>query len=198
MKATRYIHVFFLSVLLHFAYSTAACECPELPRLNKEYAETYQLIFKGAVKTVGTCNKVNKAHFIVHELFKGSSPKEIDVYFDCTGDCAMSFNPGETWIIYANYAQLGKPDISFCSRSRKQVDNEVQVQANFIPSDLSFGQELEWLQTNLDAQAFLETNNNADFSHKNELPTPEKAIVLVAISFAGMLILYFVIRKFMK
>jgi hypothetical protein len=198
MGLQQYIRIACLFVLLNFSFSVLACECPEVQKLDKTYTNSYELIFKGAVKSVEPCKEVGKAHFIVHELFKGDSPKEIIVYFDCTGDCAMNFNAGETWIIYANYAQLGKPDVSFCSRSRKQIDNEVEIQSGFVPSDLSFGQELEWLQVNLGAQALLKENNNADFSHRNELPTPKKTIILIVISFVAMMVLYFVIKRFMK
>jgi hypothetical protein len=198
MRLLHYIRITCLCVLLSCSFSTIACECPEVQKLDKAYSDSYKLIFKGAVKSIEPCKEVGKVRFIVHELYKGDSPQEIDVYFDCSGDCAMNFNAGETWIIYANYAQLGKPDVSFCSRSRKQIDNEIQVQQDFVPTDLSFGQELEWLQTNLGTKNMLAVNNNADFSHRNELPTPKKTIILIVISFVAMMGLYLAIKKFMK
>lgn len=92
------------------------------------------------------CNEINKAHFLVQELYLGTSTSEIDVYFDCTGDCKMTFNPGETWIIYASLARIGKPKVSICSRSRKLVDNEMKLATNFIASDLNFNEECLWLR----------------------------------------------------
>ncbi len=195
----RIIRIILVVLFLHTFYSTNACECPPTPRLDKTYTEGYSFIFKGAVKSVTPCKEgIAKAHFILQELYKGKSPKEIDVYFDCGKDCPMAFNAGETWIIYSNYAQVGKPDVSFCSRSRKMVDNEVQIQTDFIPSDYSFQQEAEWLKTNLGTHEVLKENSNAFLSHRNELPSRSKALLLVGISLGGVLLLYFVFKKFIK
>ena len=189
----------FLFLFLNLFYCIHACECPPVPKLDKNYTESYKLIFKGAVKSVTPCNdEIAKAHFLLQELYKGQSPKEIDVYFDCGVDCEMNFSAGQTWIIYGNYAQMGKPDVNFCSRSRKLVDNEVKLYTDYIPSDYSFEQEAEWLRSNLGLQAFLEENNNALLSHRNELPSKSNALLLVGLSLVGLLLLYFLFNKFVK
>lgn len=162
------------------------------------YTDGFDLIFRGSVKSIGTCNELNKAKFLVQDLYKGSSPREIEVLFDCSSDCAMNFAVGETWIIYSNYAQVGKPDVNMCSRSRKMIDNEIKIFTDYIPSDLSFNDEAEWLLKNLGRHDFLKENENEGLSHKNELPSPQRAIVLVAVSLAGMLLLYFILKRFLK
>ncbi len=193
------IRIILVILFLHTFHFTNACDCPSTPRLEKTYIEEYAFIFKGSVKSITPCNDgIAKVHFVLQELYKGKSPKEIDVYFDCGKECPMNFYAGETWIIYSNYAQVGKPDVSLCSRSRKLVDNEVQVQTNFIPSDYSFEQEAEWLRTNLGIQAFLKENNGAMLSHRNELPSRSNALLLIGISLAGVLLIYFVFKKFIK
>jgi len=193
------IRIILLVLFLHTFYNSNACDCPPAPRLDKTYTEGYALIFKGSVKSVTPCkDAISKAHFVLQELYKGKSTKEIDVYFDCGKDCPMVFNAGETWIIYSNYAQVGKPDVSLCSRSRKLVDNEVQIQSNYIPSDYSFGQEAEWLRTNLGTHEVLKENSNAFLSHRNELPSRSNALLLIGISLGGLLLLYYVFKKFIK
>ncbi|MDP2388457.1 MAG: hypothetical protein Q8M29_18935 [Bacteroidota bacterium] len=196
MQLVKYI---FLFLFLNMFYCISACNCPPAPRLDKVYTNGYAFIFKGAVKSVTPCKEgIAKSHFIVQELYKGKSPKEIDVYFDCGKECPMNFSAGETWIIYSNYAQVGKPDVSLCSRSRKLVDNEIQIQTNFIPSDYSFQQEVEWLRTNLGTHEVLKENANAFLSHRNELPSRSNALLLIGISLGSLLLLYFVFKKFIK
>lgn len=195
MKAAAKI---LLIILLQLGFAAWACECPELPRLTTEYTSGIDLVFKGSVQNITECRDgLAKAHFMLQALYKGTSPKGIDVYFDCE-KCPMNFNVGETWIIYANYAQVGKPDVNFCSRSKKLVDNEIEIKTQFIPSDYSFSEEAEWLQKNLGTHAFMEGNNKADFQHKNELPTPQRALVLIAVSLTGMLLVFFVVKKLLK
>ena len=180
-------------------YCINACDCPPTPKLDKTYTDGYAFIFKGGVKSVTQCNDgIAKAHFVLQELYKGKSTKEIDVYFDCGKDCPMSFNAGETWIIYSNYAQVGKPDVSLCSRSRKLVDNEIRIQTDFVPTDYSFEQEAEWLRTSLGLQGFLKENDSSMLSHRNELPSRSNALLLIGISLGGLLLLYFVFKKFIK
>lgn len=190
-------HIVLIVLIIGF-FRSNACDCPPTPKLDEAYTENYTLIFRGSVVSVGECKELSKAHFKILDLFKGKSPKEIDVLFDCSGPCAMNFNPGETWLIYAGFAQVGKPSLSICSRSRKQIDNEIEVKTTFIPTDLSFNEEIEWLAKNLGRQALLETNNNADLSHKNTLPDPKQSIILVIASFAGLLLIYFIIKKLIK
>lgn len=193
---TKYFSIIVLS--LFCSLKSIACDCPVVPKLNEAYLKDYQLIFRGSVKSVGECNQLNKVHFVIQELYKGDSPKEIDVLFDCSSDCKMSFYPGETWIIYANFAQVGKPKVEICSRSRKLVDNEIKLSTKFIATDFNFNEECTWLKTNIGLKNFLEENENSKLSHRNQLPDRTSQLILIACSLGGLLLVYFLIKKFLK
>lgn len=194
---TKYtISIFILAVLCFV--NSFACDCPAVAKLDAAYVKEHKLVFRGSVKSVGECDEINKAHFLVQELYLGDCTSEIDVFFDCTGDCKMMLNPGETWIIYATMAQMGKPKINICSRSRKLVDNEIKLATNFIASDLNFNEECAWLRENIGTKEFIEKNENSDLQHRNELPTKSKSLILIAISFVGLISLYFLLNKFLK
>ncbi len=185
-------------MLLLLARQAWSCQCPPLPKLNLNYCETYELIFKGVLTKLGNCKDVNKAHFKLNELYKGISPEEIDVYYDCSSDCAMSFSEGEEWIIYANYAQLGKPKTNFCSRSRKYIANENKLQTEYVNTDISFDQEKEFLTSNFGLHHFLKSNTNAELSHQNIKPGSLMSIVLILASIATFVLFYYLFNKYMK
>ena len=191
----------FMLVLFVIALSplrSYACKCAALPKLDVDYCKYYDLIFKGVVVSLGKCNEINKAHFKLNELYKGVSPEEIDVYFDCSSDCAMNFNVGEEWIIYSNYIQLGKPKIDFCSRCRKRIQNENILETEFIHTDITYSQEQEFLMSKLGLHHFLLTTNNSELSHQNIKPNRLTTIILLTISISVFVVFYYLFKKFIK
>ena len=192
----KYVGLFLL--FLFNSFFSFSCECPALPKLDLNYCNGYEFIFKGTVVSVGKCNEINKARFKLNELYRGVSPEEIDVYFDCSSNCAMNFIVGEEWIIYSNYAQLGKPKVNFCSRSRKYIQNENKIQTEYVNTDITFDKEKNFLTENFGLHHFLRTNNNADFSHQNLRPDSLGVIILILISIAGFVVFYYLFNKFSK
>lgn len=185
-------------LVLSFSKPVFSCDCPNLPKLTSEYTNKYNLIFRGTVQKVSNCNEINHATFQIQELYKGESKKEIEIYFDCSSDCKINFNVGETWIIYANYIQLNKPKVELCSRSRKLVDNEIKVATNFIASDLGFNEECDWLKQNLGIKTInLEDNIKTVDTHRNQLPEKEFSLVLIIISLFFFLALIFFLKKYL-
>ena len=185
-------------LVLSFSKPVFSCDCPNFPKLTSEYTNKYNLIFRGTVQKVSKCNEINHATFQIQELYKGQSKKEIEIYFDCSSDCKMNFNVGETWIIYANYIQLNKPKVELCSRSRKLVDNEIKVATNFIASDLGFNEECDWLKQNLGIKTInLEDNIKTVDTHRNQLPEKEFSLVLIIISLFFFLALIFFLKKYL-
>jgi len=185
-------------LVLSFSKPVFSCDCPNLPKLTSEYTNKYNLIFRGTVQKVSNCNEINHATFQIQELYKGESKKEIEIYFDCSSDCKINFNVGETWIIYANYIQLNKPKVELCSRSRKLVDNEIKVATNFIASDLGFNEECDWLKQNLGIKTInLEDNIKTVDTHRNQLPEKEFSLVLIIISLFFFLVLIFFLKKYL-
>jgi hypothetical protein len=110
------------------------------PALDKKYCEVYQVIFEGKVDSVSTCMEgYSRAWFTVEGLYKGESQIQNEIRFDCGSDCQMSFQKGETWIIYGQYYKYGRLAVDFCSRCRKQF---VQGDDYFTPlNHMSYTEE---------------------------------------------------------
>ena len=195
----KILNRFLFLLLLTFTESAFSCDCPSIPKLTSEYCKQYNLIFRGTVQKVATCNEINHATFLIQELYKGQSKREIELYFDCSSDCKMNFNAGETWIVYANFIQLNKPKVELCSRSRKLVDNEIKVATNFIASDLGFNEECDWLKQNLGIKTINPDDKIKTIdTHRNQLPEKEFSLTLILISFIFFLILILIINKKLK
>jgi hypothetical protein len=187
--------VFFL---LGFSFRPLACDCPALPAANENYFNKFELIFKGKVISVGECKDVGSARVKLSQLFKGMCTEEVDIYFDCSTDCMMSFAPGEEWIFYANFFQHGKPRVEFCSRSRKFNANENRNNAEFVSSDLSFQEENELLKSQLGLHHFLKENENASLTHQNQRPSGTTTIILVISSIVVLIVFYYLFTKYFK
>jgi hypothetical protein len=198
IKTKSFNHFLFI-LLLVISTPIIACECPSLPKLTPDYCKQFKLIFRGTVQKVAQCNEINHATFKIQELYKGQSKNELELYFDCSGDCKLNFNPGETWIIYANYVQLNKPKVDFCSRSRKLVDNEIKVATNFVASDLRFNEECDWLKENLGIQKIaVEDSFQTIDTHRNQLPESSFSLTLIIISLIVFSIIILIVKKFLK
>lgn len=187
--------------MLHAAslISQDACTCKESELLfTGNYIKQHALIFRGKTVSVEKGEDFAKAHFIVSQLFKGSCPKEITVYFDKKSECGLKMAAGEDWLIYANFKQLQKPFVEYCSRSRKNVVNtNKNVEIQYIKSDLSVDAESEKLVTQLGAQKFA-AQSEEDNRHSNVIPNFTQRIVLILASIVGFVLIYFLLNKFLK
>lgn len=179
--------------------SQSTCTCQENELLFTEnYIKQHALIFRGKTVLVEKGGDFAKAHFVVSQLFKGSCPKEITVYFDKRSECSLKMAAGEDWLIYANFKQLQKPFVEYCSRSRKNVVNtNKNVEVQYIKSDLSVDAESEKLAMQLGAQKFA-AQSEEDNRHSNVIPNFTQRIVLILASIAGFLLIYFLLNKFLK
>ncbi len=137
------------------------------------------------------------AKFSVSQLFKGSCAKEVTIYFDKKNECNLKMNAGEDWIIYANYKQLQKPYVEYCSRSRKNVINtNKNIESQYIKSDLTVDAESELLQQQLGQQNF-SAQAQEDNRHSNIIPGFSQRIVLILVSIVGFVLIYFLLNKFL-
>lgn len=186
-------------LLVFYSLKNLACQCESVPPLNLQYVNSTQMIFRGSIFSVSKCNGgIAKANFKIYELFKGIATESIDIYFECSEECESKFKEGEQWIIYANYEQIGKPKIDFCSRSRKLIENEVKIKSLYVEQDVSFEDELEFLEKNFEKKSFIKKNENAELSHRNIIPQGISRVVLIVISLLALLITYFLVQKKMK
>jgi hypothetical protein len=192
-----------IAVVLLFLFAgintAKACKCAELKPLSKESLDRYELIFSGKVAAVSACTEEGRGtvRFIIDSLFRGKSYAECDVQFDCASSCAMSFAPGERWTIYATYLKYGSPEVILCSHSRKIP---AAGTSDFVTDmrGASYAVEAQWLAKNLGIIPLNEEKK--EIMKPRELLHPERTgmIWLLGGGIVGVLILFFVLKRFLK
>jgi hypothetical protein len=187
------------ALLFQAAFAQTNCNCNEKEiEFSEAYVNANNLIFRG--KTVGTSKGTDydKVTFAVSKLFKGTAAKQLDVYFDAKNPCALKFNAGEDWLIYANY-KSGKPLLVYCSRSRKNVINtNKNIDLMYVKSDITIDDETEKLTELCGLKPFTEPITDTENAHDNIIPTGSQRILLIIFSVIGFALIYFVLNKVLK
>ena len=194
--------IFLLLCILNSAFliSQSNCGCDEKKlAFSQAYTTGHKLIFRGKTLSIAAGEDFNKVTFIVTQLFKGSCAKEVTVYFDKKEVCQLKFNTGEDWLIYANFQQIEKPCLEYCTRSRKNVINtNKNVEIQYIKSDLTVDAECESLRTQFGLQNFSAQSQGEKTSHNNIIPGFWQRIVLILCSVIGFTMIYFGVTKLNK
>lgn len=191
---------FFFFLLSKMAFS---CECPPITPISKEECKKYDVIFEGKVDSVSFCNEkgISTAYFFINELYEGNVLPHQKVDFDCSSACMMSFSAGEVWLMYTTYSRFDMLTVNLCGHSRKFFSDASQDHYQ-IAAERNFGQEKRFLQTILGKHSFAQTNEHSeqdvDLKSRNEQPSSSGKLWLLLISFATMIIVYFVTRKINK
>lgn len=180
----------------YFLQGLFACDCKTIP-LTKESIESVELIFLGKVVALSGCDKTAKVSFSVDELYRGKCFANVEIEFDCTSDCQMSFNPGQTWIIYATYKKYGEAEVNFCSYSRQLFANE-KSDYNTVIHGLTFSDEKNWLHKNLGLQVLNVKEDAMNQHHENERPDGYKFLWYLGAGFFGLIFIYFISKKLLK
>jgi hypothetical protein len=186
----------FLFTFFLFSIKGFACDCQTIP-VSLETIKPAELIFIGEVSAISGCDKTSKATFHVKELFRGKCFENTAIEFDCTSDCQMSFAPGQTWIIYATYKKYGEAEVQFCSYSRQQFAAEAE-DFNTAVHGMSFTEEEAWLKKNLGVQQLNVKNTEAEQHHENIRPEGMQTLWYLVAGFLGLVLFYFIGRKFLK
>jgi hypothetical protein len=186
-------------LILNSAFSQS-CGCDESKlAFSQKYVADHKLIFRGKTVSTATGEDFSKVTFVITQLFKGSCPKEIDVYFDKKAACQLKFNLGEDWLIYADLKQMEKPFVEYCSRSRKNVINtNKNVEMQYIKSDLTVDAECQLLQEQLGLQNFTSQTKEENTLHTNIIPNFWQRIVLILCSAGGFIMIYIGANKLLK
>src|SRR3954464_10336273 len=93
--------LFFIAafLILNSAFSQNACNCDESKiAFSQNYIASHDLIFRGKTTAVEKGQDYTMAHFTVTQLFKGSSPKEITLYYSNKNECGLKIAAGEDWL----------------------------------------------------------------------------------------------------
>ncbi|MBA2613919.1 MAG: hypothetical protein H0U95_18295 [Bacteroidetes bacterium] len=193
----NFFKLFFFSWLFFLNnYYGYACQCP-LTTLGIEECNKYEIIFKGKVVSVTTCdNKFGTAVFEIEELYKGNASKQFTVLYECGVECAMEFNEGEEWVIYSNYKQVDKALMNWCSRSRKFFKN---AKEDFYTTTYGndYYDELKFLRQNLGLHRFLVLKPSTT-ENRNARPTTNQTILMLLISLTAIILFYWLFKKYFK
>ncbi len=194
--------IIFLFCILNSAFliSQSSCGCDEKKMaFSQSYAVSHKLIFRGKTLSISTGEDFNKATFIVTQLFRGRCAKEVDIYFDKKAACQLKFNTGEDWLMYADYQQIEKPFVAYCSRSRKNVINtNKNIEVQYIKSDLTVDAECEKLREQFGLQNFSTQPKEENTLHNNIIPSFWQRIILLLCSMGGFMLIYFGVTKLLK
>jgi hypothetical protein len=173
-----------------------SCNCPPTT-LSKSECEKYEIIFRGIVKSVKPCESLpGEAVFEVQELYKGNATPMFTVLFKCDDPCFANFVPGDEWIIYTRYKQIGNALMDWCSRSRKffRHEKEDYYKVNY---GTDYFDELRFLRENLGLHRLLVEQKN-DAGNRNKLPDTSEKIMYLLISIGTIVLFYVLFRKFFK
>jgi hypothetical protein len=182
---------FLLSNLIGFA-----CQCP-LSSLNIEECNKYDLIFKGKIVSLNTCNnKPGEALFELEELYKGNATQKFTILFDCNSECAIKLNVGEEWIIYTNHKQLNNAQLNWCSRSRKFFSNDKE-DFYAVNYGIDYSEELKFLRYNFGLHHFIPESKNTT-TDRNIKPNLNQSILMVLISITFILLFYWLFNRYFK
>lgn len=183
-------------IMLFAVRHAAACQCPPTT-LSAAEAAKYEIIFRGKVERVTPCgDRPGEAVFRVAELYKGNATETFTVQFGCDDPCAVGFHETEEWIIYSRYRQVNLARMDWCSRSRRFFENE-----NHDFYKVNYGndymEEVLFLRENLGLHRLLHENDPYS-GNRNRLPDNRESILLVVCSIAGIVLFYFLFRKFFR
>lgn len=179
---------------------TFACECPPIKPISKDLFNTYDAIFTGQVDSVSACSTdgKSKAYFFINELYKGNLNQHLEVVFECSSECMMSFSKEEEWLMYATYSRFDMLVVNLCGHSRKFFNDPSQDYYQ-MAAQRSFEEEKQFLKTTLGVHSAVQNDElsqqQSDFKSRNEQPSGSNKLLLLLISFSVMAIVYFVTRK---
>jgi hypothetical protein len=195
----RLFDILLFTLLLHPLVAQDNCTCKENEMaFSDAYVNSNQLIFRGNTMSINKGTDYDRVTFRVSKLFKGVSSKQATVYFDKKNACALKFNVGEDWLIYANH-QKAKPFVAYCSRSRKNVINtNKNVDLMYIKSDLSVDDETEKLTELCGLKPFTKSMSTNENAHSNIIPNGWQRVLLIIISLIGFVGIYFAMNRIWK
>jgi hypothetical protein len=202
----KFAQIIFLFILCFHVVNVFACDCEKLlPVLTKQEAEKSDIIVIATIQSIQQDSLKCSAKFKGITLYKGLLTQEFDVTFDCRTSCAMPFIVGQQWLFYLKNNNEQQYTINYCDRNRlKPLSSENDEYT--IYTQMTWDEEILFLEKNFPKKDFStsEIIKNAgnkkviDATRPLEHATNREKIILVLVSFAGMLIIYFIVKKVLK
>ena len=172
-----------------------ACDCEPLDILNLENCGVYDVIFEGKVEKVSNCISGEATiTFSVNNSYKGDLLSVAEVKNECSSDCAIHFEKGETWLIYAEKNNAQEFVVHFCSRSRK-MNREGENDDYWAASGYTYHQESDKLK-----QLFPNSEDTKGMIKPRhyEKVEPVTAIILLAVSLVFLILGFWAFKKYVK
>jgi hypothetical protein len=120
----------FLSLLLIFSgLNAAACNCDiDIVEMNIARYNEAKAIFIASVDSTGPCNNYSTVYFKIIKSYKGNLPRTLSVKeIDCKTACALSFEHGKQYLVYAYANPDDEIKIIPCKSTRRLLNhNEVE------------------------------------------------------------------------
>lgn len=191
LKYFSFILFFFVFVFISKGQN---CNCIPLGPFAANDTNKAAVIFQCDINTVEVIDGVGKVNATIHELYQGQVDRQVQLQFTSSDTCSIAIAPGERWLIYGEYYQVKTILLTACSRSRKFFRDQ---KADFyaINTGQSFDEEVEALKTILSIKPLIESQLSG-----RELIKPKgyTLILLVTFSFVGFLLIWFILKKFLK
>jgi hypothetical protein len=201
---------YFLSAIL-FLYGAVVfpCNCvTTLPKISKEETDQYTVIFSGFIKKLIHQPDGDYAEFVVNTPYKGLVPRDIKISYDNITSCKMPFFPGDEWLIYSKKDSVNKKWlVNFCERSRKFPEGD-ETDEYTVYSGMTIEEELRFLGKNYstgqtvgeDTLTMIQEEKKIviEVERDQNFGTPRQKLILLICSLAGMIIIYLIIKRFVK
>lgn len=198
---------------LFFSFTSYACDCPVHPgKLTKTKTDSFDVIMRGKVVLPFPCSsRESQTRFEGLELFKGKGiPRIIEITHDCESACRMPFEKEQEWLLFLKLDSVnGKANfkVTYCERNRVKP-SKPQDDDYTLYNEMSYVEELNWLRQNMLPVYFLEPeqietvikqdltiiDQNRNIRYANN----QQKIMIVIGSFLFMIVLIWVIRRFLK
>ena len=203
------VSLLFMLLFCGILISGYSCNCEtNLPKISREETDPYTVVFSGYIKKLHHQGNDNYAEFVVSTPYKGLVPRDIKISYDALTSCKMPFFPGDQWLIYAKKDTVNKKWlVNFCERSRKFPEGD-EMDDYTIYSGITLEEELKFLELNYTSGQIVGQDTLTmiieqkkiviDSSRDMNYGTPREKIILLICSLAAMIIIYLIIKKFVK
>lgn len=203
----------FMLIPLGMAWGSQACDCPVHPgKLNKDKTDSFDIIMRARVVLPFPCSKKeSQTRFEGLELFKGKAvPRVLEITHDCASSCRMPFGKDQEWLLFIHTdSAKGHTDyrVTYCERNRLMYDLPENDKYTLY-NEMSYKEELNWLRANMLPAYFLEPEEVEtvirqdltiiDQNRNIRFATNTEKIMIVLGSFGFMVVLIWVMRRFLK
>jgi hypothetical protein len=170
------------------------CNCTPLGPFSPIDTSAYAVIFQADINTVEIIDGVGKASVTLHELYKGQLDRNVQLQFESTDTCPFPILAGERWLIYGEYFQVKSILVDVCGRSRKYF-RDLKADFNTLNTGQTYDEEVMSVLGTLGNKSISEAQLSG-----RELIKPKgyTLIFLIAFSLAGFLLMWFIMKKFLK